>query len=113
MSLPKEDGHIDWNESADQIDRRVRAYTPWPKAYTGFKEKKLMLLKGAVFMKETDLSGEPGAVLGFDKSAGILIQTGNGILSIETLQLHSKKINDWKSFINGAQNFIGSVLGGV
>ncbi len=111
--IVKEDGHIDWNESADQIDRRIRAYTPWPKAYTEFKEKKLMLLKGAVFMKETDLSGEPGTVLGFDKSAGILIQTGNGILAIKSLQLQFKKANDWKSFINGTQNFIGSVLGGV
>lgn len=111
--IVKEDGHIDWNESADRIDCKIRAYTPWPKAYTEFKEKKLMLLKGAVFKGETNLSGEPGRVLGFDKSAGILIQTGNGILAIKSLQLQSKKANDWKSFINGTQNFIGSVLGGV
>lgn len=111
--IAKEDGLIDWNMSAVEIDRRIRAYTPWPKVYTQFKEKNLMLLEGDVFTKETDLSGEPGRVLGFDKSDGILIQTGNGILAIRSLQLQSKKANDWKSFINGTQNFIGCVLGGV
>lgn len=111
--IVKEDGLIDWNLSAVEIDRKIRAYTPWPKAYTGFKEKNLMLLEGDVFTKETDLSGEPGRVLGFDKSDGILIQTGNGILAIRSLQLQSRKANDWKSFINGTQNFIGCVLGGA
>ena len=111
--IVKEDGLTDWNMSAVEIDRRIRAYTPWPTVYTQFKEKKLMLLEGDVFTKETDLSGEPGRVLGFDKSDGILIQTGNGVLAVRSLQLQSKKANDWKSFINGTQNFIGCVLGGV
>ena len=111
--IAKEDGLIDWNMSAVGIDRRIRAYTPWPKVYTKFKEKNLMLLSGSVFEKETTLSGEPGRVLGFDKSDGILIQTGDGILAVGSLQLQSRKANDWKSFINGTQNFIGCVLGGV
>ena len=111
--IVKEDGHIDWNDSAVEIDRKIRAYNPWPKVYTQFFEKNLMLLEGSVFVKETDLSGEPGRVLGFDKNNGILIQTGNGIVAIKSLQLQSRKANDWKSFINGTQNFIGCVLGGV
>lgn len=110
--LVKEDGIIDWSMSAEQIDRSIRAYTPWPKAYTQYKDKKLMLLESRYYMKETDLSGEPGRVLGFDKSDGILIQTGDGILAVRLLQLQSKKANDWKSFINGTQDFIGCVLGG-
>jgi len=110
--LVKEDGLIQWNDSAVQIDRKIRAYTPWPGAYTKFKDKKLMFLKGGVFKDKTDLSGSPGRVLGFDKSCGILIQTGDGILFIEVLQLQTKKANNWKSFVNGTQNFIGTVLGG-
>ena len=111
--IVKEDGQVDWNESAALIDRKIRAYTPWPKVYTQFKDKNLMLLEGVVYSRETDLSGEPGRVLGFDKSDGILIQTGNGLLAVKSLQLQSRKANDWKSFINGTQNFIGCVLGGV
>jgi len=110
--INKEDGKINWNESAVQIYRMIRAYTPWPKAFTQYKDKSLMILEGSVFNGETDLSGEPGKVLGFDKDNGILIQTGDGILVVKFLQLQSKKANDWKSFINGTQNFIGSVLGG-
>lgn len=110
--LIKEDGEINWNESAVQIDRKIRAYTPWPKAYTLYKDKKLLILKGCPFLKETDLNGEPGTVLGFDKSDGILIQTGEGLLAVSFLQLQSKKAIDWKSFINGTQNFTGCVLGG-
>lgn len=110
--LVKEDGLIQWNDSAVKIDRQIRAYNPWPGAYSKFNDKKLMFLKGGVFRDKTDLSGTPGTVLGFDKSCGILIQTGDGILFIEVLQLQNKKANNWKSFINGTKNFIGSVLGG-
>jgi len=108
----KEDGLINWSKSALSIDRKIRAYTPWPKAYTFVKKKKLMLLKSTPKPTRSDLICEPGTVLGFDKDDGILIQTGDGILSVQSLQLQSKKANNWKSFINGMQNFTGSVLGG-
>ena len=110
--IQKEDGLINWNESALLINRKIRAYTPWPKAYTFFKEKKLMLLQAKPKPGSTDLIAVPGTVLGFDKSDGILIQTGDGVLSVQLLQLQSKKANNWKSFINGIQNFTGCVLGG-
>ncbi len=110
--LIKEDGYINWNESAVRIDRKIRAFTPWPKAYTRYKDKKLLILKSSPFVKETDLYGDPGTVLGFDKSDGILIQTGEGILAVDFLQLQSKKAIDWKSFLNGTQNFTGCILGG-
>jgi len=110
--IKKEDGLINWNESALFIDRRIRAYTPWPKAYTFIREKKLMLLKSKPKPATTNLVSVPGTVLGFDKDDGILIQTGDGILSVQNLQLQSKKANNWKSFINGMQNFTGSILGG-
>ncbi|MDA3940500.1 MAG: methionyl-tRNA formyltransferase [Spirochaetia bacterium] len=108
----KDDGIINWKESAVVIDRKIRAYTPWPKAYTQFKHKNLMLLECGLFHGETDKSGSPGEVLGFDKNNGILIQTGDGVLVVKLLQLQSKKANNWKSFINGTHEFIGCVLGG-
>ena len=52
-------------------------------------------------------SPKPGTVLGVDKRAGILIQTGDGILCVAQLQWQAKKAVDWKSFINGSRNFIG------
>ena len=46
----------------------------------------------------------------FSKSDGILIKTGNGILSVKKLQRQGKNAMDHKNFMNGARNFIGSVL---
>jgi methionyl-tRNA formyltransferase len=53
----------------------------------------------------------PGLVRGVDTARGILIQTGEGVLAVERLQLQSRGISDWKSFLNGARGFQGSVLG--
>ena len=58
-------------------------------------------------------SGEiPGKVVGVDKREGILIQTGSGVLVVTSLQLQSKKVHDWKTFINGTPQIIGSTVGG-
>jgi methionyl-tRNA formyltransferase len=56
-------------------------------------------------------SAEPGRVIGVDKSSGILVKTGDGVLALTQLQLQSKRAMDWKSFINGNPRFITSVLG--
>ena len=55
-------------------------------------------------------SALPGTVLSFDKKCGILVQTGSGILAVTELQRQGKKALDAASFINGARNFVGTVL---
>lgn len=119
--LKKEDGEIHWNAAATEIDARIRAFYPWPGAFTGAADNLLLVLKASVFTggapNETgDTSDEirsavPGAVLGIDKKAGILVQTGNGILVLERLQWRTKKPLDWKSFLNGSRDFINLTLG--
>ncbi|MFC2478884.1 MAG: methionyl-tRNA formyltransferase [Treponema socranskii subsp. buccale] len=52
----------------------------------------------------------PGTVLSFDKKRGILVQTGSGIIAVTELQRQGKKALDASSFINGARNFVGTVL---
>jgi methionyl-tRNA formyltransferase len=110
--MRKEDGIIDWSKSALEIDARVRAYDPWPLCQTRHGDKALFILK-------TDLPeaasfpgvSAPGTVLGLDKKAGILVQTGDGLLALQRLQYQGKKALDFKSFLNGARDFIGSRLG--
>nr|MCR4821238.1 methionyl-tRNA formyltransferase [Treponema sp.] len=54
----------------------------------------------------------PGTVLPYRKSVGIEIACGQGsVLVVSELQLEKKKAMDYKSFLNGARNFIGSILG--
>lgn len=112
--LCKEDGQIDWNRSAREIDARIRAYTPWPGAFT-YKESAMLIIHRAHIFEKTEQEGTkpapPGTVLKAVKGEGILVSTGNGILAIEQLQWRSKKSLDWKSFMNGTRDFEGSVLG--
>ncbi len=108
--IGKNDGRLDWNRPAVELDRVVRAYTPWPHGFTSWNGLRLNILEAHPYGKQGD-SGHPGKVLGMDKGEGILIQTGDGILAVSHLQLQSKKALDYKSFMNGTKNFIDSVLG--
>ncbi|MCK5249223.1 MAG: methionyl-tRNA formyltransferase, partial [Spirochaetaceae bacterium] len=105
----KDDGVIDWKISAGQIERMVRAYIPWPKSRTFLREEALVILESSV-MSPAERS-VPGMVLGVDKSRGILIQTGSGILAVTRLQLASRKPLDFRSFLNGVNLENGTILG--
>jgi len=110
----KEDGIIDWNMPAGQIEKMVRAYIPWPKTRTFQDSEPLVILESSVF-EDSDVpdtvSCIPGEVLGVDKSRGILIQTGSGILAVTRLQLASRKALDFRSFLNGVKLEPGTILG--
>jgi methionyl-tRNA formyltransferase len=114
--IGKESGIIDWSQSAPEIDAQIRAYYPWPLARTGHNGQTLNILKALPWEGKPEippgLSREPGRVLGIDKKTGILIQTGNGILSVSLLQYQTRKVLPWQTFINGARDFIGSRLTG-
>jgi methionyl-tRNA formyltransferase len=70
------DGLIDWNLSANVIDRLVKASTkPHPGAYTFFDDGILIVWKGTI-EKEIPIKGVPGRVLLIDEAKGLLVQTG-------------------------------------
>jgi methionyl-tRNA formyltransferase len=114
--IGKDSGIIDWSRSAPEINAQVRAYYPWPLARTGHNGETLNILRALPWEGKPEippeLSREPGRVLGIDKKTGILIQTGNGILSVSLLQYQTRKALPWQAFINGARNFTGSRLTG-
>jgi len=110
--IKKSHGEINWSHSAVHIDRQIRSCTPWPGAYSHWKNQ-LLYIREAVPLKEQDLqlSGTPGRVLGVDKTQGILIETGDGVLIAKRLQLQSRKNLDYTSFLNGNRDFLNSQLG--
>lgn len=113
--IKKEDGIINWNESARCIDAKIRAYTPWPGASTTFKGTQLKILKAKSVLAEeipfeNDSSVPNGTVVNYSKSQGYFVKTGDGYLCITELQLQSKKAMDYKSFNNGVRDFTGSQL---
>jgi methionyl-tRNA formyltransferase len=109
--IAKEDGLINWAQSAREIDARIRAFDPWPLSFTMHGDMTLIILKAEVLENDAQFSIPPGKVLGKDNEKGILIQTGEGILAVSKLQYRTKKALEWKPFLNGARNFIGTSLG--
>lgn len=116
--LTKESGHIDWSRSASEIDAQIRACTPEPCAWTSDNIGVIKILKARIADEQladgTALAGasssESGTVIAFEKSKGIFVATGNGTLIIEQLQRQGKNAMSAKDFMNGARNFVGSVL---
>ncbi|MGI5098013.1 methionyl-tRNA formyltransferase [Treponema socranskii] len=115
--ITKDDCRIDWMKTAAEIDAKIRAYFPEPGAWTEENGSPLRILSARVVedekppMTKTAASPEiPGTVFSFDKKRGILVQTGSGILAVTELQRQGKKALDAQSFINGARNFVGTVL---
>lgn len=107
----KNDALIDWSRSARHIERMVRAYQPWPKAFTVLGGKRLILLESEVITDETGESEPPGTCVGVDSSRGILIQTGAGILAVSRLQSASRTAMNFRAFLNGAELSRGTRLG--
>jgi methionyl-tRNA formyltransferase len=113
--ISAEDGRIDWNKSAVNIDARIRAFDPWPLCWTMHGDRRLFILKAEALTGESsvDIGGQPaapGLVLGIDKQRGILVQTGEGLLAVTELQYSAKKALYWKDFLNGAKNLLSARL---
>lgn len=98
--IKKEDGRIDWNAPAKKIWNRLRAFTPWPGAFTFLgDESKPQLLK---IWKAGPLekTGAAGAVLSADKT-GIIVGCGQGALRILELQREGGKRLSPEQFLAG------------
>ena len=84
--ITKEDGRLDWTQPARALWNRVRAFTPWPGAFTFLpRETKLPLLKIWEAVVAEDAAGLPGQVVQADKS-GLVIACGQQGLRILQLQ---------------------------
>ncbi len=112
--LDKEMGNIDWGRPAVQIERLVRSLNSWPSAYTCWNKKVVKIWKARVKSEETGNTMEqakPGTVLKVGKDF-FLVQTGEGILRVEEVQLQGKKRMDAGAFLRGNALSAGTVLDG-
>jgi methionyl-tRNA formyltransferase len=94
--LRKEDGHIDWSMSADEILRRIRGFQPWPGCYTFFEQRRMHVWKARA-------AGGAGPAAGFLQLKNRRLHAGCGIGTIELLeiQLEGKKRMPVAEFLNG------------
>lgn len=101
--LTKEEAVIDWNESAEQIERNIRGYQPWPMATVQLSGNTVKVWQAEVL---DDLSDEPaGTILSADKN-GIKVATGKGIVNLLQLQPPGKKAMTATDFVNGRGEWV-------
>jgi methionyl-tRNA formyltransferase len=106
--MKKEDGLIDWNQTAETIHNRVRGLEPWPGTYTFLENKRWRLGKTETGSGEnTDSPGELARVSDY----GIEVGTGEGRLILKEVQPEGKKRMDVKSFLTGHPVKPGTRLG--
>ena len=106
--LKKEDGLIDWNKPAIEIERRVRGLDPWPGSYT-YASGKMLKVHRAKFLSG-ESNGEPGEVMRAD-AGGFWIATASGVIGLDEVQLENKKRLAGTEFIKGARIKAGDRLG--
>jgi methionyl-tRNA formyltransferase len=106
--ISRDDARIDWGRSAREIERLIRAYTPWPGAHTTLDGETLKVVR-AHPTSGGDSSALPGTVIEVDP--GIGVQTGEGMLALDVVQLAGRRAMEAIAFARGRRGFIGSVLG--
>ena len=98
--INKQLGKIDFNKSANEIERLIRGLNPWPSAYTKMDGKTLKIWDADVDDSENDSA--PGTITEVGKDF-IRVATGKGSLKILELQLEGKKRMKTRDFLNGAK----------
>ena len=103
--LARKEGKIDWHKSAVEIDRQIRAFTPWPGAWFQYGGDRFKILS-AVPVCGSGAAGSAGAVLD-----GLTVACGEGVLQIKTIQRAGKGSMTVDDFLNGYDLPPGTLLG--
>lgn len=106
--LSKQDGRLDWSQPAGALDRRVRAYDPWPGTFTTWQNKRLKVIKAQVVREPQVAGSPPGQVIRWDGGVGVV--TGDGVLELVAVQLEGKRVTSGLDFARGQPDFAGAQL---
>jgi methionyl-tRNA formyltransferase len=93
--IKKEDAAINWHKTAIEIDRQIRAFNPWPIAYTHASDELLRIHRAEVVANST--TDTPGTIIAIDKK-GMLVATAKQTLKVEIIQFPGAKamaVADW------------------
>lgn len=108
--MEKEDGKIDWNDTAENIERKVRALNPWPGTYCLTENN--VLLKILEVEHEIIQINKDRFRIGelIDIEGRLVVKTKKGSLVINKLQLEGKKAISSSEFIKGSKKLVNSIL---
>lgn len=98
--LVKEDGHLNLKEPAEKLDRKIRAFDPWPGTFIDFRGKSLRITE-AVLDPSGSEPAQVGTLVEITPRGGLRVQTGKGNLEILKVQLPGRPVISGKEFANG------------
>ena len=107
----REDGKIDWKDSAEKIYCQWRAYHPWPGIFSNLivknQSKRLKLFEIKI-ISDNKAGEKTGKIIKYNQE--IAVQTKNGMIVLKKIQLEGKKEMGADEFARGYPKFIGSQL---
>jgi methionyl-tRNA formyltransferase len=119
--LTRADGIVDWSLSVAEIDRRIRAFVPWPGVATQWAGRQIKLTQALPTDDRSDVA--PGTVLGLGPIRGRLtpdgdevsvpalrVSTGDGILAVTQLQMEGRRATSAAEFARGYPAIVGARL---
>ncbi len=109
-AISKNNARIIWGENSRRIHNHIRALSPWPGAYTIFRDERVRIWSSAPETKNDYSSEVPGTFLGISKN-GLRVLCGEGsVLEITELQKSSRKRVNGREFANGEHLRSGELL---
>lgn len=100
--LSKAEAAVDWSRPAVEIERQIRAFNPWPVAYTDEGDQRIRLLEARVVPAPDARASRPGEVLARERN-GILVRCGEDCLSLTRVQLPGGRAQSTSELINGGK----------
>ena len=110
--LKKDNGRIPWSRPAEEIERMVRAYMPWPSAWTlwpGRDKIYRIRIDEARVIEEESPVGSPGYVWQAEAQP-LLIKTGKASLAVKKLTIEGKSTLSAKDFLRGNSQLVGATF---
>jgi methionyl-tRNA formyltransferase len=106
--LKKEEGEIDWGRMAVEIERQVRAFSPWPGTFTQGPRDQIKIL-AVELVPQVTTEALPGTL--FKQPHGVYVATGAGALRLVTVQPAGKKAMSAEAMLNGQPELRNARLG--
>ncbi len=108
--LSREDGRINWQTSAQEIEQRVRGLQPWPNAHAEFRAQRLVVWRASVHATDGANTVGPGAIIAAHSDA-LIVACGDGTaLQLAEVQPEGKRRMNARDFLNGMRAQVGEVL---
>jgi methionyl-tRNA formyltransferase len=98
--ISKSEAQIDWQRSAHEIDRQVRAFNPWPIAETRFDGAQLRVFSARIEASDAGTDVPPGTIVAVDAES-VVIQCGAGRLGLTQVQCPGRRPVPAHEFAHG------------